>query len=412
MKICLLSYRGDPYCGGQGIYLMYLARELVRLGHEVHVVVGPPYPFEMEGVITHYIDNHNYFNRKKNFINPEKPFASLSPLNLYEFIASKLGVFPEMEAFSIRAFLKLKKLIKTEKFDIIHDNQCLGYGFLLIKLLGIPLVSTIHHPLTIDRSTWFEYPATFLDKMKRVLYYPLVMQKMVSNRMDHIITVSHDSAVEITRAFDIPGDKVSVVYNGMDNSLFYPVPGVKKKPNSIIFVGNVADRKKGVIYLLKAMAMTRHPVELTIVDGGAPNRNIVPELIDSLGLNKRITFTGKIPLERLIQLYAEHEIAVSPSIYEGFGFPAAEAMACELPVIAARGGALPEVVGDHGDTGYLVPPRDPGALARAMDELLDDREGRIRMAKKARQRVLSIFTWEKAARDLVDIYRKVIDAHR
>ncbi|OHD67134.1 MAG: hypothetical protein A2W19_03795 [Spirochaetes bacterium RBG_16_49_21] len=411
MKICLLSYRGNPYCGGQGIYVMYIAKELVKLGHEVHVVAGPPYPFEENGVIIHRISNHNYFNKGTNFIKPHKPFATLQPLNLYEFIAAKFGIFPEIETFSIRAFLKLKELLKTHRFDIIHDNQCLGYGFLLIQRLGVPFVSTIHHPLTIDRSTWFEHPSTFNLKMKRILYYPLLMQKIVSNRMYRIITVSHNAAFEINKAFGVDQDNISVIYNGMDSTIFYPVKGVKKKKNSIIFVGNVEDRKKGIIYLLKAMSLTRHPVTLTIVDGGAPNRSSVPRLIDKLGLNGRVTFTGKIPIDRLIRLYSQTEIAVLPSLYEGFGFPAAEAMACELPVITTTAGALPEVVGEHMKTGYLVPPRDAPAIAQGIDFLLDHPDIRSTMGKAARQRVLEIFTWESAARELVNMYREVINAY-
>ena len=411
MKICLLSYRGNPYCGGQGIYLMYLAEELVKQGHDVHVIVGPPYPREVEGVTTHYISNHNYFNNKNNFVKPHKPFATFQPLNFYEFISSKMGIFPEIETFSLRVFMKLRELVKKHHFDIIHDNQCLGYGFMLIKMLGIPFVSTIHHPLTIDRSTWFEYPSDFGIKMKRVLYYPLFMQRIVSNRMDHIITVSYDSAKEITRAFGIPSNKISVVYNGMDPGIFYPLKDIKKRKNSLIFVGNVEDRKKGISYLLKALTMTKNKVHLTIVDGGAPNRRYVPHWIDKFNLNSQITFTGKIPLEKLIQLYSETEIAVSPSIYEGFGFPAAEAMACELPVITSTGGALPEVVGEHMKTGYFVKPRDSKAIAQGIDFLIEHPEVREQMGADARKRVLNVFTWENAARQLVGIYEEAIGAY-
>ncbi len=411
MKICLLSYRGNPYCGGQGIYLMYLARELVNLGHEVHVIVGPPYPFDVEGVVLHRVSNHNYFNQKQNFINSHKPFDTLKPLNFYEFIASKLGIFPEMETFSIRAYYKLKELLKTEKIDIVHDNQCLGYGFLLIKEFGIPFVATLHHPLTIDRSTWFEYPSNFALKMKRVLYYPLLMQKFISNKMDRIITVSFDSAREIKKAFGVPVEKQSVIYNGMDANIFYPIKGVKKKKNSLIFVGNVEDRKKGITYLLKALTLTKKRMNLTIVDGGAPNRNYIPRWIDKFGINDQITFTGKITLDKLIRLYSQTEIAVCPSLYEGFGFPAAEAMACELPVVAARGGALPEVVGEHLETAYLVPPRDPLELASGIDFLAENSELRKKIGKAARKRVLENFTWENAARQMVKVYEEVIDAN-
>jgi glycosyltransferase involved in cell wall biosynthesis len=411
MKICLLSYRGNPYCGGQGIYLMYLARELVKLGHKVHAIVGPPYPFEMEGVVMHRLSNHNYFNVKKNFIKPHKPFATFNPLNFYEFIASKFGVFPEMETFSVRAYLKLKELQKTERFDVIHDNQCLGYGFLLIKRLGIPFVSTLHHPLTIDRTTWFEYPSDFSLKIKRVLYYPLIMQKIVSNEMDRIVTVSHNSAHEITKAFGVPPEKQRVVYNGMDSGIFYPMKGIKKRRNSLIFVGNVEDRKKGVSYLLKALTLTKNRVHLTIVDGGAPNRKFVPSWINKLKLNDRITFTGKISLDRLVELYSRTEIAVCPSLYEGFGFPAAEAMACELPVIASTGGALPEVVGEHLKTAYLIPPRDPEALAEGIDYLIDNPAARKNMGRAARKRVLEKFTWRNAAKGMVEVYREMLGAH-
>lgn len=411
MKICLMSYRGNPYCGGQGVYLMYIAKELVKMGHEVHAVVGPPYPFDMPGVTLHKIDNHNYFNNRDNFIKPEAPFATLKPLNMYEFIASKLGIFPEIETFSIAAYRKLKEILKTETFDIIHDNQCLGYGFLLIKQFGIPFVSTIHHPLSIDRSTWFEYPSDFSLKMKRVLYYPLIMQKIVSNRMDRIITVSHDSAIEISKAFSIKPDKISVVYNGLNTDMFIPLKR-KKKKNSLIFVGNVEDRKKGVIYILKAMTLLKNKVHLTIVDGGAPNRNYVPKWIDKFGLNSNITLTGKISNERLIELYSEHEIALSPSIYEGFGFPAAEAMACELPVISSTGGALPEVVGEHMKTAYIVEPRDPEALAEAIDFLIENPDVREKMGKAGRERVKKIFTWENAARQMIEIFEETINAYR
>jgi glycosyltransferase involved in cell wall biosynthesis len=412
MKICLLSYRGNPYCGGQGIYVMYIAKELVKLGHEVHVIAGPPYPFEEKGVIIHRISNHNYYNNRTNFIKPHKPFATLQPLNLYEFIAARFGIFPEIETFSIRVFYKLKELLKSHKFDIIHDNQCLGYGFLLIQQLGIPFVSTIHHPLSIDRSTWFEYPSDFNIKMKRILYYPLLMQKFVANRMYKIITVSHNAALEINRAFGVKPGNINVIYNGMDSNIFVPVKGVKKKKNGIIFVGNVEDRKKGVIYLLKAMTLTKHKVMLTIVDGGAPNRSSVPRLIDKLGLNGRVTFTGKIPIESLIQLYSQNEIAVLPSLYEGFGFPAAEAMACELPVITTTAGALPEVVGEHMKTGFLVPPRDPAAIAGGIDFLLENPDVRKKMGKEARRRVLEIFTWKNAAVELVKLYDEAINAYR
>ena len=206
-------------------------------------------------------------------------------------------------------------------------------------------------------------------------------------------------------------EKISVVYNGMDTEIFYPIRGITKRKNSLIFVGNVEDRKKGIIYLLKAIKKCRNDVNLTIVDGGAPNRSFIPQWINKLGINDKVTFTGKISIERLIKLYSETEIAVSPSLYEGFGFPAAEAMACELPVISSDGGALPEVIGEHMKTGYIVPVRDPGALSEAIDFLIENPSVRIKIGKAARKRILNKFSWEKASLELVKIYNEVIDAY-
>jgi glycosyltransferase involved in cell wall biosynthesis len=411
MKIGLLSYRGNPYCGGQGIYLTYLSNELVKLGHEVHVLVGPPWPLYLQGATVHQIENYNFFGKKKDFLPPENPFKIFSPLHFYEYASSRLGIFPEIKAFSFRAFFKLAELSQQHKFDILHDNQCLGYGMLLWKYLGVPVVSTLHHPLSIDRATWFEQPSNLKQKIYRVLYYPLVMQKIVSNRLDRIITVSQDSAREITHAFGVPPEKISVVYNGLDSEEFAPIPNIPKKPRSLIFVGNSEDRKKGLLYLLEALAFLPEDITLTVVDGGAPRRSYASMLTEKFRIGHRVHFTGKINPADLIRYYCGAEIAVIPSLYEGFGFPAAEAMACELPVIASTAGALPEVVGDDG-AALLVPPRNASAIADAILKLVENPNLRQKMGKAARERILKFFTWENAARQMVEVYRETIDAHR
>ncbi|MBI5968764.1 MAG: glycosyltransferase family 4 protein [Deltaproteobacteria bacterium] len=410
MKIGLLSYRGNPYCGGQGIYLTYLANELVKLGHEVHVIVGPPWPLFLQGATVHPVGNYNFFGKKRDFLPPGNPFKIFSPLHFYEFGASRFGVFPEIKAFSFRAFFKLVELAKKNHFDILHDNQCLGYGMLLWKVLGVPVVSTLHHPLAIDRSAWFEQPANLKQKVKRVLYYPLLMQRIVSNRLDRIITVSYNSAREITKAFGLAPEKIRVVYNGLDAQQFAPIPNLPKKPNSLIFVGNSEDRKKGLLYLLQALTYLPENVSLTIVDGGTPQRSFAPLLAENYQVSHRVHFTGKIGSKDLVGYYCRAEIAVVPSLYEGFGFPAAEAMACELPVVSTTAGALPEVVGSDG-AGILVPPRNALALAQAIRRLLEDPELRLKMGQAARRRITSLFTWEKAARQMVGVYKEVIDAH-
>lgn len=412
MRICLLSYRGNPFCGGQGVYVQYLAQELARLGHRVHVVSGPPYPWAMDGVRLHKLESHIFFGYPSSQILAQTPLrALLNPLNAYEFASSRVGVFPEIKAFSFRAYAHLRKLVSQEPLDVIHDNQCLGYGFLLMRALGIPLVATIHHPLSIDRRTWFETPAGLRQKIRMLLYYPLVMQRIVANRMDRIVTVSQDASLQIQKDFGVPAQRIRVVYNGLDAEIFRPLVGQKRVPKRIIFVGNVADRKKGVLYLLQAMAGVDPQAHLVMVDGGTPARVSTGDLVRALGLEGRVTVTGKIDRDELVRLYSSAQVAVVPSLYEGFGFPATEAMACEVPVVATTAGALPEVVGTDGSCGVLVPPRDPTALTQAINWLLADLKRCEAMGKAARQRVLKCFTWERAAKHLVEIYTEVVGAH-
>lgn len=414
LGICLLTYRGNPFCGGQGVYVQYLAQELVAMGHRVHIVSGPPYPVVPEGAVLHRIRSHVFFGYSTSQLLSQLPLKEiwLNPTSVYEFASSRIGVFPEIRAFSFRAYAYLRRLLEEEPLDLIHDNQCLGYGLLLMRAFGVPLIATVHHPLTIDRRTWFETPAGLRQKIRMLLYYPLVMQSVVVKRMDRIVTVSEDASLQIQRDFRVPREKIRVIYNGLDAQIFRPVPHQEKIPRRIIFVGNVADRKKGVLYLLQAMAKVRQDAHLVLVDGSTPTRVSAVDLVRELGLDGRVLVTGKIDTKELVRLYSSAQVAVVPSLYEGFGFPAAEAMACELPVVATTAGALPEVVGTDRSCGILVPPRDPDALARALNELLADPQRCRSMGVEARRRVLRNFTWRKAAESLTDLYMELLDAHR
>jgi len=406
MRICLLCYRANPFCGGQGIYLKYVAEALARQGHEVHAVVGPPYPHHMNHVTIHYIENNQYYI-KKGFecITHDKPFDIFNPINAYEYIHSRLGAFPEISGFSYRAFFALRKLHEKFQFDIIHDNQCIGYGLLFMKALGIPVLATIHHPLTIDLENVLERASSFKNRMKGVMFYPILMQQIVSKRLDHIITVSEDSKRRITKDFGVPPHKQSVVYNGLDTSIFRKLPHIKKKHNKLLFVGNVEDGKKGFVYLLKALTLIKSKAILTVIDGGAPHRRITQKLVDTLGVRNKVEFVGAASIDELVHHYNEAAIAIVPSVYEGFGFPAAEAMACGTPVIASDGGALKEVVGD---AGIVVPSRDEVALAKTIDQLLHNNKLLQELSHKGIERVHTHFNWDNAASQMAVIYQKVI----
>jgi len=241
------------------------------------------------------------------------------------------------------------------------------------------------------------------------MFYPVLMQQIVSKRLDHIITVSEDSKRRIASDFGVPLHKQSVVYNGLDIAIFKPLPHIKKKANKILFVGNVEDGKKGFVYLLKALTLLKTNVTLTVIDGGAPHRRITQALVDTLGIRDTIEFAGTTSTQQLVEHYNESAITVVPSVYEGFGFPAAEAMACGTPVIASDGGALREVVGD---AGIVVPSRDEVSLASAIDNLLGNTKLRQELSHKGIERVKTHFNWDSASSKMVALYKQVIATHQ
>lgn len=414
MHICLLSYRGNMYCGGQGIYLYYLSKALAEAGHRVTVIVSPPYPDPMPWAKVYQINNENFYARSYPYFLPKQnPLEIFSPLNFLEFASTRMRMFPEMLSFSLRAFGLLQAINEKEHFDIIHDNQCLGYGLLLMKRLGIPVVATIHHPLAIDRMAALEQARSFSERWKRLMYYPWIMQKLVAQRLNDIITVSDSAAMEIEKAFTIPASRIKVVYNGVDTNLFRPKnnENCREFRNKLIFVGNTEDRKKGIIYLLKALQILPEELQLTIVSGLAPKHGYANTLVESFGLGKRVHFAGRVSNSTLRDYYQQADLAVVPSVYEGFGFPAAEAMSCGLPVVATKGGALPEVLGDQG-CGILVEPKNDQTLAEAIRTIMENVSIRMEMGTKGRERILQNFTWKAVAESMVRVYQENIDVLR
>jgi len=408
MRICLLSYRGNPYCGGQGIYIYYLSRALLELGHEVDVMAGPPYPEVAEGIQLHRLDSLNLYEPDKSV---RKIMSRLyDPVNLYEVLAVGTGTFPEPLTFSLRAYRRIKELLGERRYDIIHDNQCLGYGLLLMKRLGIPVVATIHHPIPIDRDmavAQARYPWRKL--FIRRWYAFCGMQGRVARRLERVITVSNSSVGSIEQAHGVRREHMRVVHNGIDTERFRKANGVPKRPNSLVLVNSGEQSLKGVPYLLQALRILKDgtDIRLTVVGSPLPDGQYL-KLIKQYGIEDMVSFTGRVSADRLVKEYAAAEMCVVPSLYEGFGLPAAEAMACGLPVVSTTGGALPEVVGRDGEAGILVPPAQPEALAAAIRTLLDNASLREKMGEAGRKRIESEFTWERAARKTVEVYREVM----
>lgn len=407
MNICLLSYRGNPYCGGQGVYLYFLSRELARMGHSPTVLVGPPDPWPMPWARTLSVESLNLWGVRKNFLPPAAPWRIFRPLNFFEFAATRFGFFPEMLIFSLRSVRALQRILSRESFQVFHDVQSLGYGLLLVKKFRRPLVTTVHHPLTIDFQHSLERDRNFKEKYYTVVFYPLGMQGRVIRRCDRVLTSSRETARQIEKSFRVSPDRIRNVANGLDTEFFRPANGISREPNRVLFVGNTDDTKKGARYLLEAMTLLPQKVNLTIVDEGAPFKTYAPDLVQKLGIRHRVKFTGKLSSEDLRREYHSAQVTAVPSLYEGFGLPAAESMACGTPVVATSAGALPEVVGEDG-TGVLVPPRDARALAMAIRRVLEDGDQRERMAKAGRERVENLFSWRKVAERTVEVYKELL----
>lgn len=403
MRICLLCYRGNPYCGGQGIYLYNLSRALASSGHEVTILVGPPYPEPTPWARVERIPNGRYWGKKTHQLWEENPVNILRSLDFFEFAASRLGYFPEPLAFSFRAFRKFRSLHQEKPFDVVHDVETLGYGLLMARRHGVAVVATVHHPLSLDMAAHLAKAGSWKERYYNIIFFPLIMQGMVARRIHGLITASEAGRREIIRTFSVEPERVHLVYTGVDLETFSPDPGVPKEPMKILFVGNAQDPRKGIKVLLEAMRLLPHWVRLDIVDQGEPEKNYAPHLVRALGLNERVNFTGRLSLSDLVSHYRRASVVVLPSRFEGFGLPVVEALGCATPVVVTEAGSLPEVVGrDQG--GLIVPPEEPEALAQAIHRLLSNPVFAAEMGKLGRKRMEELFSWERTARDTLKVY--------
>jgi len=407
LKIGLLSYRSNPHCGGQGVYIRHLSQALCKLGHQVEIIAGPPDP---------QLNGHGRLTMLKtlDLYNPDDLFRTprLSELtdmiNLLEWLDVSAMGYPEPWTFGMRVVRHLKG--KENQYDIIHDNQSLSYG-LLSLMKKVPVTATIHHPMTVDRRLAVQTTRSFIKKIKALRWYSFInMQKRVARKLPRILTVSDISKQDISTEFNIPQTRFTTIANGIDTSSFYPLERVRRIPGRIIVTNSADTPLKGLYHLLHAIKnmVKKRSVYLVVI--GTPKKNGgIERLVRQLDLKSHMEFTGRIDQYRFIREYAKASIAVVPSLYEGFGLPVGEAMACRIPVICTTGGALPEVAGD---AAKLVPPGDSQALEKAILELLDDASLRDTLAQKGYERVLSQFTWEATARKTVQAYREIIHDHR
>ena len=408
LKIALLSYRSKPFSGGQGIYVKYLSKALYDLGHEIDVFSGPPYPDLDPKIKLVKIPSLGLYEKKSKFYDVN-PMELLNPINLFEWLSVNSGGFPEPYTFGKRIKKTLKK--NLHKYDVIHDNQSLAYELLFFQKKK-PLITTIHHPISLDLA--YQLQSTndiFLKLLMRRWHSFLVMQKFVAKRLKKIVVPSNSSIDDIKDEFRVDKNKMERVMNGIDLNVFYPDSKIKKIPFKLVTVASADVPLKGLDYLLKALsdlAEAYSDISLSII-GEQKKGGHTERLIKKLNLEKRVNFFSNLTQEDLRKTYCEAELAIIPSLYEGFGFAAIEAMACGVPLISSSGGALPEVIKD---TGIIIPPKNVKEIYNSIDYLLSSPHIAEELAEKGLQRANSTFSWTAIAKQLEKVYYKEIEIHK
>ena len=409
LRIAYLSYRGKPHCGGQGVYTRHLTKALSDLGHSVKVFSGQPYPVLDERVPLIALPSLDLYNDHYP-MRKARIWELKTRWDLVEVAAFNTGTFPEPLAFSLRAWDHLRH--RRDDFDLVHDNQCLGWGLVLLQQrVGFPVLSTIHHPITVDRRLEIAHARTLWESFSMRRWYAFTkMQGRVARRMNHIMTVSESSKVDIAADHKVDPEHIHVVPVGVDPEMFRPVPGVRRVPGRIVTTASADVAMKGLKYLLEAVAKlrTERNVELVII-GRPTEGSASADLFAELGLTNCVSWVHGVSDERIVELYSEAEVAVVPSLYEGFSLPAIEAMSCGVPLVTTTGGALPEVAGSHGETCFQVPPGDSEALATMLGTVLDQPDVRDRVGANGRQRVIDQWSWHHTAERTVDQYRALLD---
>jgi len=403
LRVALLSYRSKPHCGGQGVYVRHLSRELAALGHRVEVFSGQPYPELDPGVALTKVPSLDLYREPDPFRTPRRDEIR-DAVDALEVAMMWSAGFPEPLTFSLRAARVLRRRLLD--FDVMHDNQTLGYGMLALQRTGVPMVTTIHHPITLDRRLELAEAQGWRRLTLRRWYGFLAMQGRVARRAEHVLTVSESSARDIANEFRVDPARITVVPLGADTDVFAP-PLAPRVTGRIVAMASADTPLKGVAALLEAFAKlrTEREVELVLVSKPGPKTR---QLVDSLAIGDSVRFVHGLSDRDLAGVLGSAEVACVPSLYEGFSLPAVEAMACGTPLVASRAGALPEVVGEDGSCGQLVAPGDAEQLAGALAVLLDDPDRRRRMGAAARARAVERFGWRSVAERTAAVYERAV----
>jgi glycosyltransferase involved in cell wall biosynthesis len=409
VRIALLSYRSKPHCGGQGVYVRHLSRELVRLGHEVEVFSGQPYPDLDEGVVLTKVPSLDLYREPDPFRVPHlREFRDR--IDVEEFLTMCTAGFPEPKTFGSRIARLMKD--RAGDFDIAHDNQVLAPGVMELEELGLPVIATIHHPITMDRQIDLQTAPTWRKRLSLRRWYGFLrMQTKVAKRLRKVLTPSDSSRRDIARDFGVDPARMQTILLGVDD-VFVP-PTAPRVPGRILAMASADAPMKGIATLLEAFAKlsVERDVSLVLVTRPEPGGR-TERLIDDLGIADKVSFVSGVSDQELVEVMGSAELACVPSLYEGFSLPTAELMACATPLVVSRAGAIPEVVGEDGVCADLVTPGDVGELTSAIAALLDDPERRTTMGAAGRARVEELFSWRAVAEATAAAYEETIVDYR
>src|SRR5450759_2507758 len=307
--------------------------------------------------------------------------------------------------------MRVARLLRNRAadFDVVHDNQTLGYGLLRMLEDDLPVVSTIPHTNTVDGRTAPAAASGWKRRLRLRRWYGfLTMQGRVARRLPRILTVSNSSARDIVTEFGVDPARVQVIPLGVDPEVFR-LPILPRVPGRLVAMASADSPMKGISTLLEAFAKLSTERDLELVLVARPiTGGVTQTLVERLAITDSVRFVSGLSDFELAELIGSAEIACVPSLYEGFSLPTVEAMACGTPLVVSRGGAIPEVVGEDGLCADLVTPGDVGELTKALSALLQDPARREAMSRAGRRRALERYSWHSVAVATAIAYERVM----
>lgn len=391
MKIAFISFEYPPFVqGGAGTYAENITRELAKLKNEVHVITP-----RLEGCVNHQVKNGVFIHR-------------------VDFIDKPLLSAPSFWFNLRREFRKIEQ--EAGGFDIIHGNVVSDLSLSQNFTVGMPRLITIHH-LAGDVVNTLR-PSAFArikDLGGETGITPFI-ERVCIRRADKIIAVSEYTKAKLALIYNIPLDKIEVIYNGWEEKSFAfteeEKAEVKAKYNIsndkpiLLFVGRIDDRRKGLDVLLKAFKLVVTKMSASLVVAGSGNQRPYRDLSSALGIAGQVTFAGFVDDITLQKLYSICDVYVCPSRLEGFGLTILDAMAAGKPVVATKAGAIPEIV-ELGRNGLLVQSDRENELAIVMMQLLSNNSEVKAISKNNREKVQGSYSWQIAAEKTAEVYAEL-----